>query len=40
MAGSARNFALGRMGLAQTLLGKPRPDGTTDVPATRRDLYR
>lgn len=40
MAGSARNFGLGRMGLAQSLLGKPRPDGTTDIPATRRDLYR
>ncbi len=40
MAGSARNFAIARMGLAQTLLAKPRPDGTTDIPATRRDLYR
>jgi len=40
MAGSARSFALGRMGLMQTLLAKPRPDGTTDVPPTRRDLYR
>lgn len=40
MAGSARNFGLGRMGLAQSLLGKPRPDGTTDIPPTRRDLYR
>ena len=40
MAGSARGFALGRMGLMQTLLGKPRRDGVTDVPPTRRDLYR
>jgi cyclopropane-fatty-acyl-phospholipid synthase len=40
MAGSARAFALGRMGLMQTLLGKPRADGVTDVPSTRRDLYR
>jgi cyclopropane-fatty-acyl-phospholipid synthase len=40
MAGSARSFALGRMGLMQTLLGKPRADGVTDIPATRRDLYR
>jgi len=40
MAGSARSFALGRMGLMQTLLGKPRADGVTDVPPTRRDLYR
>ena len=39
MTGSARGFALGRMGLMQTLLGKPRSDGRTDVPATRRDLY-
>jgi cyclopropane-fatty-acyl-phospholipid synthase len=39
MAGSARNFALGRMGLAQSLLAKPRADGTVDVPPTRRDLY-
>ena len=39
MAGSARGFALGRMGLMQTLLAKARPDGGVDVPATRRDLY-
>lgn len=40
MTGSARNFALGRMGLDQTLLAKPRDDGTSRIPATRRDLYR
>jgi cyclopropane-fatty-acyl-phospholipid synthase len=39
MTGSARSFSLGRMGLMQTLLGKPRADGVLDVPATRRDLY-
>jgi cyclopropane-fatty-acyl-phospholipid synthase len=39
MAGSARGFALGRMGLMQTLLAKPRTDGTSCVPPTRRDLY-
>ncbi len=39
MTGSARGFALGRMGLMQTLLAKPRTDGTVDIPATRRDLY-
>jgi cyclopropane-fatty-acyl-phospholipid synthase len=39
MAGSARGFALGRMGLMQTLLAKPRADGTSCVPPTRRDLY-
>ena len=40
MAGSARGFALGRMGLMQTLLAKPHPDGRCEIPATRRDLYR
>jgi cyclopropane-fatty-acyl-phospholipid synthase len=39
MAGSARGFALGRMGLMQTLFAKPRADGSVDVPTTRRDLY-
>ncbi len=39
MTGSARNFTLGRMGLAQTLLAKPLPDGASRIPATRRDLY-
>jgi cyclopropane-fatty-acyl-phospholipid synthase len=40
MAGSARGFALGRIGLAQSLLAKPRDDGTSRIPPTRRDLYR
>ena len=40
MAGSARGFALGRMGLMQTLLAKPHPDGRAEIPPTRRDLYR
>ena len=39
MTGSARGFALGRMGLQQSLLAKPRADGSSRVPATRRDLY-
>ena len=39
MAGSARNFALGRMGLMQMIAAKPRPDGSADIPPTRRDLY-
>ncbi len=39
MTASARSFALGRMGLMQTLLGKPRGDGSSDIPPTRRDLY-
>jgi cyclopropane-fatty-acyl-phospholipid synthase len=40
MAGSARGFALGRMGLMQTLLAKPHPDGRVEIPSTRRDVYR
>jgi cyclopropane-fatty-acyl-phospholipid synthase len=40
MTGSARNFSLGRMGLMQTLLAKPRDDGSSRIPPTRRDLYR
>lgn len=39
MAGSAQGFRSGRMGLFQSLLAKPRADGSVDVPATRRDLY-
>ena len=40
MTASARGFALGRMGLIQSLLVKPRRDGTSRIPSTRRDLYR
>lgn len=40
MAGSARGFASGRMGLMQTVLAKARSDGTSCIPPTRRDLYR
>jgi cyclopropane-fatty-acyl-phospholipid synthase len=40
MTGSARNFGLGRLGLAQTVLAKPRSSGSSRIPATRRDLYR
>jgi cyclopropane-fatty-acyl-phospholipid synthase len=39
MAGSAQGFRTGRMGLYQSLLAKPRGDGTAAVPPTRRDLY-
>lgn len=39
MAGSAQGFRVGRLGLFQSLLAKPRPDGSIDLPATRRDLY-
>ena len=40
MAGSAQGFRTGRMGLFQSLLGKPEKDGALTLPATRRDLYR
>jgi cyclopropane-fatty-acyl-phospholipid synthase len=39
MAGSARGFRTGRMGVFQSLLAKPRADGGSDLPPTRRDLY-
>jgi cyclopropane-fatty-acyl-phospholipid synthase len=38
LAGSARNFWRGQMGLFQTLLAKNR-SGPAVIPATRRDLY-
>jgi cyclopropane-fatty-acyl-phospholipid synthase len=41
MAGSAQGFRTGRLGLFQSLLAKPLPDGAVeDVPPTRRDLYQ
>jgi cyclopropane-fatty-acyl-phospholipid synthase len=40
MTGSARNFGLGRLGLAQTVFAKPGSDGSSRIPTTRRDLYR
>lgn len=40
MAGSAQGFRVGRMGLFQSLLAKPRKTGAVpDLPSTRRDLY-
>jgi len=39
MAGSAQGFRVGRLGLFQSLLAKPRADGSVALPATRRDLY-
>ena len=39
MAGSAQGFRSGRMGLFQSLLAKPYPDGSLTLPRTRRDLY-
>lgn len=40
MAGCARAFATGRIGIIQTLLSKPTPDGSSNLPLTRADLYR
>ncbi|MBC5815335.1 MAG: class I SAM-dependent methyltransferase [Candidatus Eremiobacteraeota bacterium] len=40
MAGSAQGFRVGRLGLFQSLLAKPLTDGSVELPATRRDLYR
>jgi cyclopropane-fatty-acyl-phospholipid synthase len=39
MAGSARNFLNGQMGLFQTLLAKRDASGVATIPRTRRDLY-
>jgi cyclopropane-fatty-acyl-phospholipid synthase len=39
MAGSAQGFRSGRLGLFQSLLARPRDDGTVDLPMTRRWLY-
>ncbi len=40
MAGSARGFSVGRLGLFQALLAKPTAAGSVSIPATRRDLYK
>jgi cyclopropane-fatty-acyl-phospholipid synthase len=40
MAGSAQGFASRRVGIFQSLLARPHPDGRVELPATRRDLYR
>jgi cyclopropane-fatty-acyl-phospholipid synthase len=40
MANSARQFAAGRMGLAQALLARPDGRGVVEVPRSREDLYR
>ena len=39
MAGSAQGFASGRTGVFQSLLARPRADGVTELPETRRWLY-
>ena len=39
MAASARGFTRGDIGLIQALFSKPHPDGRSEIPATRADLY-
>jgi hypothetical protein len=39
MAGSARAFAMGRIGIVQALFSKTDEDGLSTVPLTRKDLY-
>lgn len=39
LAGSAQGFRVGRMGVFQSLLARPRADGGAELPPTRRDLY-
>ena len=39
MAGSARTFAAGRLGVVQMLLAKRMADGQAHVPLTREDIY-
>ena len=39
MAGSARGFAAGRMGLIQMLLAKRTADSVAEIPLTRDDIY-
>jgi hypothetical protein len=40
MAGSARAFAMGRIGIIQALFSKSGEDGLSNLPLTRKDLYR
>ena len=40
MAATTLGFLSGRLTLIQTLLAKPRPDGSAAVPPSRADLYR
>jgi cyclopropane-fatty-acyl-phospholipid synthase len=39
MAGSARAFAMGRIGIIQALFSKLGEDGLSNLPLTRKDLY-
>jgi cyclopropane-fatty-acyl-phospholipid synthase len=40
MAATTLGFLSGRLTLIQTLLAKPRSDGSAAVPLSRADLYR
>jgi cyclopropane-fatty-acyl-phospholipid synthase len=40
MSASAYGFRTGRIGIIQSLLAKPRSDGSVELPRTREDLYR
>jgi cyclopropane-fatty-acyl-phospholipid synthase len=40
MAASAHSFAVGKNSLIQTLFSKPGPDGASELPLTRADVYR
>jgi cyclopropane-fatty-acyl-phospholipid synthase len=39
MAGCARAFAMGRIGIVQALFSKSGEDGLSTLPLTRKDLY-
>jgi cyclopropane-fatty-acyl-phospholipid synthase len=39
MSAAAHAFTSGSINVVQTLLSKPHPDGRSEVPATREDLY-
>jgi cyclopropane-fatty-acyl-phospholipid synthase len=39
LAGSAQGFRVGRLGVFQSLLARPNPDGRVELPPTRRELY-
>jgi cyclopropane-fatty-acyl-phospholipid synthase len=39
LSGSAQGFRVGRIGVFQSLLARPHPDGRVELPPTRRDLY-
>jgi cyclopropane-fatty-acyl-phospholipid synthase len=40
MAASAESFRIGRINVIQSLLAKPHPDGSVELPRTRADLYQ